>query len=202
MIVEGRTEVEAFRRLQRRVPGCPLLDLAAVSRCNLKGVGGDAPADVIAGKIAKLALLIAPDNDKIVVCIDREGRPDTAALFAQDVSDATQRRLASLGSPLPVPLEVVVADRAFEASILADIQGVCRQKRVALPRNRCYEGYLGERGDVGARLLRRFLHQYDKVADGASLFDLVDLTRARVCCRSGRGWGSASLNSFLVALGL
>ncbi len=146
--------------------------------------------------------MLAPDNDKVVVCIDREIRQETAADFAGSVAEALRSKLAALASPLTIPLDVIVADRAFEAWILADIQGICRLKRVSPPRNRCYEGHQEGETDFGARRLKRILGRYDKASDGPDLFALVDLSRARLAPSRGRGWGSASLNAFLVSLGI
>jgi hypothetical protein len=146
--------------------------------------------------------MLAPDNDKVVVCIDREARPAEAGEFAASLASAIRATLATLASPLGVPLDVVIADRAFEAWLLADIQGICRLKRVRPPRNRCYEGHQEGEADFGSRLLRRILGRYEKAIDGPDLFAMVDLSRARLSPSRGRAWGSASLDAFLVALGL
>ncbi len=201
VIVEGKTELEAFRRLYGRVPGCPFLDVASRSRSDLGGVGGGSSPEAIGEKVARRAVMLAPDNDKVVVCIDREGRATGAGEFAASVVRAIQCALASLGE-LGIPIDVVVADRAFEAWILADIQGICRLKRVPPPRNRCYEGHQEGEFDFGAKLLKRILGRYDKAIDGPDLFALIDFGRARLTPARGRAWGSASLDGFLVALGI
>jgi hypothetical protein len=165
-------------------------------------VGDKATPDVIADKVARRAVMLAPENDKIIVCIDREARQEEASEFAASLLEALRSKLAALTSPLGIPIDVVVADRAFEAWILADIQGICRLKHMRPPRNRCYEGHHEGEADFGARLLKRILGRYEKATDGPDLFALVELSRARLVPSAGRAWGSASLNLFLEALGL
>jgi hypothetical protein len=154
----------------------------------------------IARKVAPRALLLAPDNDRLIVCLDREGRAESAAEVAESIRLALDREFAVRGESPEIPLDVVVADRAFEAWLLADINGLRAAKRRRALRHRCYEGW-SERGDYGARVLRKALDRYEKTDDGPRYFEMIDLEKARQDCHSGRGWGSASLDHFLEALG-
>jgi len=178
---------------------CPRLDLASRSRSDLRGIGGEASAETIADKVAPRVVLLRPDNEAILVCLDREGRGVSAADFAADIRTALVRKLRSMGESAD-SLTVVVADRAFEAWLLADLAGLCRRKRVAQRRRRCYEGYQNGASDYGVGLLRRHFGRYHKTIDGPQMFSLVNLGIARIPCTSGRGWGSASLDCFLRAL--
>ena len=201
VIVEGACEREAFRRLPSRLPGIPPLDLAAATRSNLRGVGGTAPVAAIARKVVPRAILLAPDNARILVCLDREDRVETPGAFARAVARAISAELAAREKVLGIPLDVVVVDRAFEAWLLADIASLCIAKRRPVPRRRCYEGYLRGR-DVGSRVLARTLGSYGKTSDGPDLFARLDFAQARRDCTSGRGWGSKSLDYFLGLLGV
>jgi hypothetical protein len=103
------------------------------------------------------------------------------------------------------PVRVVVADRAFEAWILADIQCLTPPGRPR-PSRRCFEGYMrpkrGGRSNgyhYGDDLLATFLGRYDKVRDGPELFARLHLAHARIPCGSG-GRGSRSLAALLAAI--
>lgn len=199
MVVEGRTEGAAFRHLPRFLAGCPPIDRPAV----VEGIGADAPAAQIAKRVVREVAFLQRDNRKVIVCVDRESRSLTAANFAADVARALEAALPGVGGRAGYPVDVVVADRAFEAWLLADIDCLWR---AAKPPKRCFEGYMRpmqgrKRGHhYGDDQLEKFIGRYEKVRDGPRLFEQVNFAHARVPCGDG-GRGSQSLAAFLQALG-
>jgi len=200
LIVEGPSEREAFRQLPKLISGCPTLDLASRKRSDLEGVGGSVDPATLARMVVPKIILLRPDNDRVVVCIDREDRTEEANDFAQRCELAIRDELGARGEPRD-GVEVIVADRAFEAWLLADLKGLCGKKNVKPRRNRCYEAYQNGK-DFGARVLASHFGRYDKRDDGPKLFAFLDLAAARLDCTAGKGWGSRSLDRFLATLGV
>ena len=201
--MEGQCERAAFLYLARMFPGCPPLDRPAV----IGGIGESATADQIARRLARTIAFLQRDNSRIVVCIDRESRNETAAVFAADIEAALNRELPRCGGSA-VPVTVVVADRAFEAWLLADAEGIAARHRVAPPSRRCWEGYMRPRPGTraagnyyGDDVLASMLGRYDKRRDGPRLFSELDTVTARAPC-GPRTWGSRTLDRFLSAVGM
>jgi hypothetical protein len=201
LVVEGQTEGTAFRQLPTLLPSCPVLDRPAV----VKGIGSDATPGQVAKRVAREVAFLQPDNRKVIVCIDLESRPLAAADFANQVAAALAEALPEVGGRPGYPVNVIVADRAFEAWLLADI--ACLAKNGTRPPKKCYESHM--RPMVGGRrcgyhygddLLRTFLGRYDKTRDGPRLFAKLNFAHARIPCDGG-GRGSRSLAAFLEALG-
>lgn len=199
LVVEGDAEFVALPLLytKRLVPGCPPLKVT-----NLGGLGGDMSPQGIAKRVApKVVEHQAAGRERVIFCLDREKRQQTAPCFAAQVTQALTRELKERGRTAS-DVHVIVVDRAFEAWLLADAQGLhARGKFKAAPTLHCFEGQLGERGHLGTielgRLLGRF---YDKRKDGAVLFAALDFSAARTMPPKGRG--SRSLDKFLRTLGV
>src|SRR4051812_33829458 len=83
LVVEGRTEGIAFRRLPELFPGCPPVDRPAV----VDGIG-DISATNVAKRVAREVAFLQPDNYKVIVCLDLECRQSSASDFARDVATA------------------------------------------------------------------------------------------------------------------
>ncbi len=140
-------------------------------------------------------------RDTVVVCIDREQRSACAPELASAVREALVQELIKQGRAGD-GVHVVIADRAFEAWILADAKGlhqrgVFRQR----PAFNSFEGQLGAGGKKGVVELVRLLgRSYRKTVDGPRLFTLLDFRLARRH-KPGDG-GSRSLDKFLRAVGI
>lgn len=201
LVVEGRTEGLAFRKLPGLLPGCPPVDRPAV----VDGIG-DVSAANVAKRVVREVAFLQPDNYKVIVCIDLECRPTTAADFARDVAAALAAALPLAGGRPGYPVEVVVADRAFEAWLLADIE--CLATAGLRPPRKYYEGHMRVKEGgrkigyhYGDDLIRKFVGKYEKTRDGPELFAKVNFAHARVPCDQGSR-GSKSLAVFLNALGV
>jgi hypothetical protein len=110
LVVEGDSEFYALPKLSRLIPGCPALKAA-----NLGGLGSDLSVEAIAKRaLPKAKQHFAAGRSQVVLCLDRESRKECAGSLATAIS----KRLATMCGRQEV--SVVVADRAFEAWILAD----------------------------------------------------------------------------------
>jgi hypothetical protein len=194
----------ALRQLPYLLSGCPPLDKPGV----VNGIGASATPEQVAKRVARDVAFLQPDNQKVIVCIDRESRTESAVAFAAQVSTALDAELPRVGGT-SANVAVVVADRAFEAWILADVAGICSSKsHRKKPANRCYEGHMrAKRGSrwagyhYGDDVLRDVLGRYEKTRDGPELFAMLDFDRALIPCGHG-GRGSASLRSLIEALSI
>jgi hypothetical protein len=80
LIVEGDTEFRAIRRLHGRLDGCP-----PIQALNLGGVGeGCTPSGIAAMVLTKIVQLRVMGCGAVLVCIDRERRPQCAPGLAGD----------------------------------------------------------------------------------------------------------------------
>lgn len=199
LVVEGQCERDAFRHLSRLVDPCPPFDRPAV----VGGIGETASPRQIAERVAPAVAFLQYDNSRVIVCIDRESREASADALAAEVEVALRSELPRCGGTLRTPVVVVVADRAFEAWLLADIQNLASLHRKAPPPARCYEGYMRVRGagrgfgyHYGDDLLERTFGRYRKTREGPSLFSELSVRDAREVC-GNRAFGSASLDRFL-----
>lgn len=136
---------------------------------------------------------------QIVVCLDREQRPNCPGELAGEILKALQGELTSKGRTKD-GVAVVVADRAFEAWILADARGL-HNRRVfnASPKFHRFEGEIGERSMKGCVELSHLMGRpYSKTVDGPALFRKLDFGAARDHSKHG----SKSLDKLLRTLGV
>lgn len=137
----------------------------------------------------------------IVICIDREQRSTSAIRLAQEVHSALASLLTEDGRAVK-GVSVVVADRTFEAWLLADARGL-HEKRVFVhpPNFNSFEGSLGKDQKKGVVELGELLGRpYGKTTDGPRLFEKLRFAEAR---KFGPGHhGSRSLDGFLRTLGV
>src|SRR3954468_16442694 len=70
LVVEGKTEGKAFKLLPKLLNDCPRLDGPAV----VDGIGAEATPEQVARRVAKDVAFLQPDNDTVVVVVDRECR--------------------------------------------------------------------------------------------------------------------------------
>jgi hypothetical protein len=199
LVVEGDAEFHALPYLHTKamVPGCPPLQAA-----NCGGIGGDVTAAGVANRVHKKVIgHLAAGRADVVVCVDRERRDQDAAAFAHEIAQALDKTLAEKGFA-DARVHVVVADRAFEAWILADARGLHRRGKFAsAPGFTSFEGNLGKRGRLGKVEVEDLLgRSYSETRDGPALFAHVDVTVARDF-GPGKG-GSASFDRLLKALGV
>lgn len=197
LVVEGETEFRALPVLMK-LPGCP-----ALKPINLGGVGGDVTAAGVARRARpQVVTHIVAGRKTVVVCIDREKREACAGEFAQAVARALEGELESAGGAArwgEYQVSVVVADRSFEAWLLADARGLHQRKvfRQA-PKFHGFEGARGKQGRLGVvEIGELWGRAYDKAGDGRELFDKVSFKQARV-----PGEGSRSLDKLLRTLGI
>ena len=199
LVVEGQTEFIAFPKLHRLnlVPGCPPLKPS-----NLNGVGEDLSAIGLAKRVLpKVVAHQVAGRSRVIVCFDRERRLQ-AAIDLQSTVAAELARLLTLKGRSAGGVFVVVADRAFEAWLLAGAGGLAARRLFRrLPPFMCFEGELGAREHLGVEELTALLGRaYKKTRDGPDLFEAIDFVEAR---RHGSGRrGSASLDAFLRAVGV
>jgi len=199
LIVEGDSEFAALPLLHKEglIPNCP-----PMKTINLHGVGSDRHpigiAKMVTPKIIQLALAGCKN---VVVCFDREQRPTCAPQLAREVNLAILNEFRSRGNVVP-RFQVVVADRAFEAWLLAGAESLHAAgifNRV--PGSQCFEGELGIQGRKGTEEISSLLGRtYDKTRDGPSLFRLLNFVEARSHGSGKRG--SRSFDKFLRSLGV
>lgn len=199
LVVEGDAEFAALPLLHRKklLRGCP-----PIRAVNLGGVGSDRKPVGIATRVApKVIQLHLAGCARIVVCFDREQRAECAPGLAQAVARELRAKLAAQGKSIP-DVHVVIADRAFEAWLLADAAGL--HARGALrhrPTFHSFEGQLGAQEKKGVVELSRLLgREYSKTQDGPALFERLSFPEARAHRNGGRG--SRSLDKLLRTLGL
>jgi len=199
LIVEGDAEFAAFPLLHKKklVAGCPPL-----KPINLGGVGADRKPEGIARLIApKVIQHQTAGLTQVVICIDREHRTLCAPGFASAVLEALRAELQRRGKPSN-DVHVVIADRAFEAWLLADAKGLHQRKVFKrAPHFHRFEGQLGERQLKGVVELSTLLGRpYSKTKDGPDLFTKLDFPTARTHAKGASG--SKSLDKFLRTLGV
>lgn len=195
LIVEGDAEFIALPQLATKnlVHGCP-----PVRAINLGGVGSDILPVGVARKLRpKILQHRAAGRRPIVVCIDREQRTVSATEFAAQI----MRELATLVGAI-TDVHVCIADRAFEAWLLADARGLHRSGLFKRPPTFFrFEGELGKQRGKGVIELTELLGRtYVKTTDGPRLFAKLDFPTARK--HGPRHHGSRSLDMFLTSLGV
>lgn len=199
LIVEGDSEFIALPLLYRKglVAGCPPLRAK-----NLGGVGSDRHPTAIAEMVApKVIAYKQAGVRKVVVCFDREQRLESAGQFAQTVAVALAGRLVAKGQD-STDVHVVIADRTFEAWLLADALGLHRRGIFEIPpRFFCFEGSEGEQSKKGVIELEKLLGRaYVKTKHGPEVFEKMDFSAARLHGAGQRG--SKSIDKFLRVLGV
>jgi hypothetical protein len=197
LVVEGDAEFYALPRLSVMVTGCPPLKAT-----NLGGVGPDLTAQGVAKRALSsvLAHLFA-NRTRVIVVLDRESRQASSAHFEAEVLHELSALLAARKTTAAF-LQVIAADRAFEAWILADAKGL-HEKRFfrTAPRFHSFEGQMGERNEKGKREITSLLGEpYSETRHGPKLFEAIDPAAARAWQLPGRG--SRSFDRFLTHLGL
>jgi len=199
VIVEGDAEFLALPLLHRKslIPNCPPL-----KPINLHGVGSDRKPVGIAKLIApRVNQLHTARCKQIVVCFDREQRTECAPGLAKAVSTALHAELLAGGKAIP-NVAIVVADRAFEAWLLADASGLHARGLFKNPPSfRSFEGHLGAQERKGVVELTRLLgREYSKTKDGPALFEGLSFADARKHAVGDRG--SRSLDKLLRTFGV
>ena len=197
LIVEGDTEFLALPLLHRKalVPGCP--PLRAI---NLGGVGSHMqPIGIAKMIVPKIIQHLAAGRNLVVVCLDREQRVMPAARLAEEV---LQNARALLKPQQRSSVSVVVADRTFEAWILADARGLHRKRLFQrAPGFHAFEGQMGRENKKGLVELAELLGRpYVKTTDGPRLFEQLGFSNARK--HGPNAHGSESLDNFLRALAI
>ncbi len=182
LVVEGDTEFAALPLLHRRrlIAGCPPLKAT-----NLGGVGSHKTPAAIANQVAPhvIAHQVA-GRPRVVVCVDREQRHDCSPSFARAIHGELVKVYVAKDRPVTAlaTVSVVVADRAFEAWLLAGS-------------GQTFDGQLGRKQRKGVVELEALLRRpYRKTVDGPQLFSKLDLQVARR--------GSKSLDKLLRELGV
>lgn len=197
IIVEGDAEYAASPLLHTKklLPGCPPLRVT-----NLGGVGSHLePIGIAKRVLPKVIQHQVQAHTPILICIDREQRTTSAMKLATQVLQelttllTKERRSSS-------EVGVAIADRAFEAWLLADARGLHRKKMfVRGPAFHSFEGAMGKQQKKGVVELGELLgREYRKTGDGPRLFEKLDF----VAARDHGGHGSVSLDSFLRMLGV
>jgi hypothetical protein len=192
LVVEGDTEFYALPKLSGLVANCP-----GLKATNLGGLGSHLSAAAIAKRAVPMVRQhFAAHRAAVVICLDREDRSERAEDLANEI-------LRHLCEEVPQgPVNVVVADRAFEAWLLADAIGLHEASEfIYRPRLGCFEGCLGRGCRKGAAELDHLLGRpYVKTKDGPRLFQRVRFQQARDFGPGKRG--SRSLDKLLRTLGV
>jgi len=183
LITEGEAEYYALPLLHREnlVPRCPPL-----KPLSLGGIGGEASPRAIAARVKpKVLEHWARGVNRVLVCVDRELRDDCPGRFAHSVLRELDQVLAARRRP-ECSVRVVVADRAFEAWLLADAAGLhTRGVFQRRPGFASFEGKLGARNRRGVVELESLLGRpYEKLVDAAKIFRKVRFANARMRSRS------------------
>lgn len=199
LVVEGDAEFLALPRLHTKqlMPGCPPL-----KAINLGGVGSHVEPLGIAKMVKpKVVQHQVAGRSPVVICLDREQRDVGAAELAREVLAKLRELLAAEHRPTS-EIHVVIADRAFEAWLLADARGLhARGTFKRAPRFQCFEGQMGKERKKGVVELGELLgHAYAKTTDGPRVFEQLEFAQARKHGPSEHG--SRSLDLFLRALGV
>jgi hypothetical protein len=135
---------------------------------------------MVAPKVVQLRLL---GCGPVLVCIDRERREQCPPGLAGDILAQLARRLRERGDPAE-GVGVVIADRAFEAWLLAGAPEL-RNPRSKWRPPASFEGRLGLENRLGVVELGQMLgERYDKARHGPQLFGRLDLDTARTRSRS------------------
>jgi len=193
LIVEGDTEFSALPRLytKKLIANCPPL-----KAINLNGVGSHLePSGIAARLLPKVIEHQQRELKPIIACLDREQREMTASQLAKQVFESLNSKLEAKGRSSN-GVVIAIADRAFEAWILADAHGLYVRKRFKQkPKFASFEGKLGAQQRKGAAELTSLLgREYSKTIDGPALFEALHFPTARS--------NSPSLESLLTALGV
>lgn len=193
LVVEGDTEFKALPYLHTKklVPRCPPLRAK-----NLGGIGSHLlPVGIATRLLGPVIAHQVSGHSPIVACIDREQREMSAVDLATSVASELGRLLEKKNRSA-AGVFVAVADRTFEAWLLADAHGLhARGHLKAAPSFRSFEGSLGREGKKGVVELSSLLDRpYGKTTDGPALFSALDFPTARA--------RSASLHRFLSTLGV
>jgi len=199
LVVEGEAEFKALPLLHTKglLTGCPPLKLR-----NVGGIGGRVSSAGIAFRVHKAVLgLLAAGVVRVVVCLDRELRQACPGELARDVWKALDRLLKEWGHSGD-EVNVVVADRAFEAWLLAGAAELhARSLLRAAPKFQSFEGRMGIRKRLGKYELTQLLgHEYRETRDGPRLFASLDFAATR--SQGPTANGSKSLDKLLRVLGL
>lgn len=195
LLVEGEAEYEALAKLPRMGVACPPLE----RRC-CSGIGGEAPPAAIARRAAPhLKAMRAMRLNKVVFCLDLERRQTPPLDFAAAVRSALRSELG-LAEAEAVWLSVVVANRAFEAWILADATGLHQRGHLKSdPGVGRFEGRMGAGQKLGKAELRTALgSDYRESLHGPRLFGAIELAKARDT--AAHATGSESLDRLLRVL--
>jgi len=147
LIVERDAEFKALPLLCNRslLANCP--PLRAI---NLQGVGTDrAPIGIAKMVKPKVIQHQVAKRYPIVICIDREQRAMTAAALATSVMTELRTLLQAEGRSI-AGVHIAIADRTFEAWILADARGLHEKKLfVRAPKFHSFEGEMGRENKKG-----------------------------------------------------
>lgn len=192
LITEGDAEFHALPLLHSAglVPGCP-----PMKPINLGGIGGEASPRAIAARVWRRVVEHWTRGIKrVLVCVDRELRKDCPGRLAGAIRRELDSLLVGYWRP-GCSLSVVVADRAFEAWLLADATGLhARRVFKRRPGFTSFEGKAGERNRRGAVELESLLGRpYVKSVDAPRIFRSIEFARART--------RSSSLDKLLRELG-
>ena len=203
LVVEGDTEYEALPLLHKMklVPCCPPLKAS-----NIRGLGANMSPRAIAQAVCQQVVAhIVAGRSRVLVCLDREDRDDCPGDLAKAIEKELEAELrnTSIGQKKrPHEVSVVIANRAFEAWILADAGGLhARQIFRRAPSFHCFEGQMGKRRQMGVVEIRELWErEYRKTTDGPRLFEKLRFSDARKCGKGQRG--SKSLDKLLRCLGV
>lgn len=154
------------------------------------------PQGIANRALSKFKIHLGRGYRKIILCLDRKERSECPGDFAAKILARIQKDLQLAKHELTdVELIVVVADRMFEAWILADAEGLRRKHLPQSPKNypHCFEG----RNDLKGLLSAYLGEAYRETLHGPKLFAQVNFAEARKGQR-----GSKSLDKFLRSIGL
>jgi hypothetical protein len=183
LIVDGRSEQEALPELYPRLR-TPHQILKPVP----EKIQPHAPPEQTAILVARRCRILAAQGiDLVVVLLDRETRDDCPEAFASHLQALIVRRLA----PRPIPVTVVMKDRALENWLVADIGCLARAPGMFAGAGRVARAIPSGNADgVDAlEILRRACGprgNYDKVGGAVTICTYLDPGRAALNSRSFR----------------
>ena len=153
-IVDGHMEQDVVQHYCKDVP---------VRRLNCNS--DDMPAETVAKPLAALIGLLNRAKH-IFVVLDREGRPQSAAQFGEEVSKALADRNVDLQR-----LRVVVADRETENWLLADVESL--KQKSYIRRDVSQRDFEGQGGKRELQKMMQEGRRYHETVEGVELFKCI-----------------------------
>lgn len=181
VIVDGRSEFSALPKLNPQIEHLSGNVIADIVKADVHPM---ATAAVIARAASeRIAVLQVRRVDRVVLLVDREDRPECPGVLAEQIRERIQPQA-------PVPVLVVIKDKAFENWLVSDIDAILGMRaRFALSNQviNSIQPNKADHVDAYSVLRSAAIHRtYDKVKDAGRILDHADVLRMAANSRSFR----------------